>query len=225
MTNEASPVPTPDEGWVQEQLRALPQPVMPTSVAAQINAAIRAEQELRIDPAALAGSTPASAPPNGFGRRRGILAGLAVAASVALALMLVAWTPWQSPPDAYERVVALSTLQPVSTDTDYTAANIEQAVTSHLSNLTSRANVVPVASESQRRGSFAANDDVMASCLDGLGTAPADVKLVDLAEFQGQPSGIVVFSDGDGNLVVVVAPRCGRDDPGVRLRVTTTATD
>lgn len=239
MTPDASPVPSPDEGWVRDQLRSLPQPVMPADVAARISAAIQTEQE---DPAGQVGvngaggsaTTAGTGPVAGSGdtgssqpvdinRRRGLLTGLAVAASVALALMLIVSTPWQTSPDAYDRVVALTTVRPVSTDTDYTEANIAQAVSENMSNIASRSGDLPTASEAQRRGSFAANDEVMASCLDGLGTAPSDVRLVDLADYQGQPSGIVVFSDGDGNLVVVVAPRCGREDPGVRMRLTTTA--
>lgn len=234
MTSDTSAVPTPDDEWVQEQLRNLPTPVMPAAVAARIDASLRDEiaaaargtasdtvhSEVGGDPN---GAAIPPTQPVDINRRRGMFAGLAVAASVALALMLFAWTPWQNEPDAYERVFALTTVQPVSTATDYTAANIEQAVSTNLSSVLSRTADLPVATESQRRGSFAANDEVMASCLDGLGTAPSQVRLVDLAEYQGQPSGIVVFSDGGGNLVVVVAPRCGRDDPGVRMRLSTSA--
>ena len=239
MTSDASAVPTPDEAWVQDQLRSLPPVQMPEDVAARINAALQAEVASRTSGSGgssgsggiggSAGSSdtgadaPGSAEPIDINRRRGLFTGLAVAASVAMALMLLAWTPWQTQPDAYEQVVALTTVQPVSTDTNYTAANIEQAVSTNLNNVLARGSELPAATESQRRGSFAANDEVMASCLDGLGTAPSQVRLVDLAEYQGQPSGIVVFSDGDGNLVVVVAPRCGREDPGVRMRLTTTA--
>ena len=212
MTDPGSFASTPDQEWVQAQLGALPQPAMPADVTERITAALRAEQ---------ANEQTAAEEPTPIHRRRGLLTGLAVAASVALALMLVSVAPWQSPSDSYERVVALSTVQPVSTNTDYTAENIQQAVSAHLNNLTSRAATVPVASESRRRGSFAANDDVMASCLDGLGAVASQVQLVDLADYQGQPSGVVVVSDGDGNLVVVVAPRCGRDDPAVRYRVST----
>lgn len=232
MTSDTSGVPTPDEVWVQEQLRSLPTPAMPAAVSARLDSALREEMAAaaRATGADLSGagsvtdpsdSDTQAAAPIDINRRRGVFTGLAVAASVALALMLFAWTPWQAQPDAYERVVALTTVQPVSTETDYTAANIEQAVSTNLSSVLSRGRELPVATESQRRGSFAANDEVMASCLDGLGTAPSQVRLVDLADYQGQPSGIVVFSDGDGNLVVVVAPRCGRDDPGVRVRLNT----
>jgi hypothetical protein len=224
MTQDASTTPTPDEEWVQEQLRSLPQPVMPAEVAARISAALQAEQQGQ---ASVTGASDASdaatVTPISGNRRRGLMTGLAVAASVAMALMLLAWTPWQTSPDAYDRVVALTTVRPVSTDTDYTAANIEQAVSANLSDFISRKGELPPASDAQRRGSFAANDEVMASCLDGLGTAPADVRLVDLADYQGQPAGIVVFGDDEGNLVVVVAPRCGRDDPGVRMQLSTRA--
>lgn len=221
MTQDASTVPTPDEEWVQDQLRNLPQPVMPADVAARISAAIQAEQHGQ---ATTDGATEAaSVTPIETKRRRGLVTGLAVAASAAMALMLLAWTPWQTSPDAYERVVALTTVQPVSTKTDYTAANIEQTISATLSDLASRSSQPPLATDAQRRGSFTANDEVMASCLDGLGTAPSAVRLVDLAEYQGQPSGIVVFGDGEGNLVVVVAPRCGREDPGVRMQVSTRA--
>lgn len=204
MTQDASIVPSPNEEWAREQLRSLPDPVMPADVVARLSAALKAEQD--------GGPVESKS-------RRGWLTGLAVAASAAMGLMLLAWTPWQTQPDNYERVVALTSVKPVSSATNYTAANIAQAVDANLSSLTARGNELPLASESQRRGSFAANDEVMASCLDGLGTAADDVRLVDLADYQGQPSGIVVFSDDGGNLVVVVAPRCGRDDPGVRMRV------
>lgn len=222
MTSDSSNVPTPDEGWVTEQLQSLPPPVMPAHIASRISAALREEQRTQAGGAGSAGQEAAAgenvADSN---RRRGLFTGLAVAASAALALMLVSWNPWQSSPDDYERVMALNSVQPVSTDTNYTSANIVQAVGAHLDNVTARTSDLPVATDAERRGSFAANDDVMASCLDGLGTALDDVRLVDLADYQGQPSGIVVYADEGGNLVVVVGPRCGRDDPGVRMRLST----
>lgn len=230
MTQDASTMPTPEEEWVREQLRSLPQLEMPANVAARITEALRTEQAAQlagnvsaIGASPTGGTSHTGEPESGVAvdhnPRRGWWSGLAVAASVAMALMLIAWAPWQSAPDAYERVLALNTVRPVSTDTNYTAANIEQAVSANLSSMTARASNVPLASDSQRKGSFAANDEVMASCLAGLGTAASNVRLIDLAEYQGQPSGIVVYGDGEGNLVVVVAPRCGRDDPGVRMRL------
>lgn len=221
-STSSAPGPQSQDDWLHDQLRALPDPPMPPAVADGILSALRAERPAPVSPAGTttedeptASVTDIRRPPS---RRRALLMGLAAAAAALVAITLVTNSP-AGQQNEYDNVVALSAVQPVSTNVRYTTENIEESVVSHLRALETRSAAIRPAADAQRRGSFAANDDVMASCLAGVGAAQGNLRMVDLAEYQGQPSGILVFNDGGGNLIVVVAPRCTAEDPRVRLRL------
>lgn len=222
MSSTTPSAPDQPDPWLSAQLRALPDPPMPSDVYDAVMAAVRAEQAAPNAAAATAAgeghAAAATDVPRAPVRRRGWLIGLAAAAATVVGIAVVSNSLSDSPGD-YESVVALSSVQPVSTNARYTPENIEQSVVSHLRALETRTASLRPAADAVRRGSFAANDEVMASCLQGVGAAPSNLRMVDLADYQGQPSGILVFNDSGGNLIVVVAPRCAAEDPRVRLRL------
>lgn len=201
---------TGDDSWLRAALRSLPDPPVPTEVDEAIHQVIARECDARDH------DTPAR-------RRVGRWWGVAAAAVVVVGTGLAAWT-LASTPSVGDDVVALgsgTSVRPVSTGTNYTAANVAATVPANLT--TARA----AASVDVRRPTFAATADGIRSCLEGVGGPPERLRLLDLATYDDVPVAVMAFLDSDHDStadVVVVGIRCSRQDPQVRMRQETTMT-
>lgn len=206
-----------DNEWVRQQLAALPDPGLPAEVDQRLLASIR--HQIATPPhEALPGASQPLA-----GRRRVHWLPLAAAAGLVAILGVVA-SGLFSEDSAVEPVVLAAGVQPVATNTSYTRDNIEAEVRSHLASLRNQQRVGQAVSEQGRRNSFVVDSHSIDGCLSALSPRSGQVDLLDMADYQGEPSGIVVFRADNQVQVFVVAPNCNREDPRVRLRLQTSLT-
>lgn len=188
--------------WLTAQLASLADPPMPADVDARMRTVIA--QQL--------GSTSRS-------RTRWLP--IAAAASLLVAFALALSSVLGNSGSAPGPVVMAAGVQPIATNTSYTRDNIESEVRAHLTALRAKQSVGSEVSAQKRLNTFIADPQSIDGCLSALNPRTGEVHLVDLADYQGQPSGIVVFQAADEVQVFVVAPTCNREDPRVRLRLQT----
>lgn len=212
-TNGETPTsPTNDEEfrWLRQELAQLPDPPMPLEVDAQVRAVIRT-----------AGASAATSPKAGV-RWLPLAAAAGAVVAASLAAIAVFSKPERGDSINGDAVMARAAMiQPISTETKYTRANIEERVQAHLTTFGTSEAVGNPASDEAKRGTFASDADSVVACVRALQPTAGDLNLLDLADYQGEPSGVLVFQAGAEALVVVVAPNCGQADPRVRLRLQT----
>lgn len=207
-----------DDDWVRAQLSSLPDPELPHVVDERLLTAIRREQ---VAPTPTTGTSDHHFDSTQTGPQTGRRwLPWAVAASLVMIVgVLVSGTlnNGASP----EPVVMAAGVQPVATNTSYTRENIESQVRTHLVALRNQQRVGQDLPAQGRQNTFTQDPQSIDGCLSALTPRAGQVDLLDMADYQGEPSGIVVFRADDEVSVFVVAPSCDRDDPRVRLRLQT----
>ena len=210
-----------DDIWVSALLSELAAPPMPEPVAARLRAVIAAESAVRT---AGADSTEGASVTNLAESPRSprpmwpwaIAGGIAAAAAVMAVLVAQPFTA-STPADVPLAAGAESSVVPISTGTNYTAANVADMVPIHLTRDTTPA-AAPMAA---RQATFVATKDGVNDCLAGLDTPPSHLRMIDLANYDSLPAAVLVFLDNDTDStadVVVVGVRCSQADPQVQLR-------
>lgn len=200
-----------DDAWIRAQLASLPDPVMPEGVDARLRQLIRQD-------AGKLSSDQAPNPEADAPRRSTRWLSLAAAAAAVVILGVVV-TGLLNSDGSTDPVVMAAGVQPVATNTSYTRENIEDEVRTHLAALRSQQRVGQAVSQQVRQNTFTADTQSIDGCLSALNPRTGQVHLLDMADYQGEPSGIVVFRSDDQMQVFVVAPTCNREDPRVRLRL------
>lgn len=222
------------DDWIRRQLADLGQQPAQVSIPHDVNQriieALRAEplnpseSPTRLAEVVPLAPTDPSPPPQRTSRRWWLAAG-AIAATALVATAVVTAMPGSDggatgvvadAGAAQNAAVTPLNVQPVSSGTSYDVDNLASEVPRLITIRTAT-----VADIDTRRATFTETDDGIRSCLAGVGNPPADLALLDLAQFQDARVAVLAYLTGadDGTAdVVVVGVRCSSADPQVQHR-------